>query len=139
MNKYNNFINFEELAILYLQEEQNLKYEQLTLKIGQEQAIIRRSLKASYQIFNKAVENIEFCLKNLDNLSKGKDSTGNYLEFSYDIFKSLNKLCSKDMQILYTTNCLNFSENSVRLYIDFHKFLLQANMIEKIISYSYFQ
>lgn len=129
----NELIDLQEISLHYLHNEQLNKYEQLTGQIARKQNMVKNSLKASFKILFKAIQNIKRSLATSEfAYTIDKDSKGEYWKISYPHFERLNALHFDEMQVIYAANCYSFDKGGVKIYKGDHLFNpLSEALIEK--------
>lgn len=109
--------NFADLATHYLHTEQLIRYDQIIQLLNNEEKFARKSLKKSYKIFVKALQNLkEYLEKTQIYYSFGSNCKGGYWEISYEVFATLNRKCPNEMKIIYSARSEEFNKDFVRIY-----------------------
>lgn len=119
MSAENRLIRTQDLAIYYIHQEQTLKYEQLSMLLNQQHEIITQDLSNSYKILKNTIKTIKgFLEKNNFSFLLGKNSKGNFIEFSFEAFTTMNAQIPKEMKIIYLANSQEFNQYNVRIFED---------------------
>ncbi|TAF66153.1 MAG: hypothetical protein EAZ55_06810 [Cytophagales bacterium] len=134
----NTKINFQDIAINYLHQEQLIKYEQLTHLLNKQESIARlqtlQTQKVVKYLFTKILKTIS---EKGYRLQLGNNPKGDFVQIPYELFAQLNAEQGDCMQIFYTIDNVDFEQNFVLIYAHTIKTLamhLLEKWQEKIIS-----
>ncbi len=112
-----NQIDFKELSIDYLQQEDYLRFEQLATLFYQGKKTTQKLSIASYKIFFKALRRIEMYLDRAGyTYCLDANERGSFLQFSYDVYMILNAEMRPSIQVMYASKSEEFGQDYVRIY-----------------------
>lgn len=124
-------LNFKRLAINYLQNQYDLKYQQLIALYLAGKGNRQEQLLDSHRIFIKALQKIESYMRKMGyQYEVGVNNRGSFLQFTYDLYIIINGDIPSALQIIYATKSLEFSQDVVRIYCE-NDHTLSLKMIKK--------